>query len=245
MRCALYNGCSFVWGDELINPEESRFSKLISDHFGIEEHNLAIRGGSNDRILRTTVDYISSGNRPDFAIIVWSGTDRIEYFSPIQEDVYDEVMLQASPSRLDMPRFKRYKKPLTTYYSEISSREHESLRTLNYMLTVQTLFEALQIPLLQFQFGFVHSRDVKNILSLNRIDDHWKRFYEYYTSRLNLLKPYSKYGLFDGKSLIDLSASINDIVIESNSYGHPLESSQVLFKEYMLELLKENYDIGV
>ena len=47
-----FNGCSHTWGAELSNPEEQRYSKLVSDHFGAEEYNISQRGGSDKRVLR-------------------------------------------------------------------------------------------------------------------------------------------------------------------------------------------------
>ena len=47
-----FDGCSWTKGEELENQEEERFSKLICDELGAEETNLAINGGSNDRIIR-------------------------------------------------------------------------------------------------------------------------------------------------------------------------------------------------
>ena len=76
------NGCSFVDGgpmlsdyeleypkstrySELTSGERSdfnkthRFSKLLSDRLGCEEINIAELGGSNDRIFRTTFDWVA------------------------------------------------------------------------------------------------------------------------------------------------------------------------------------------
>lgn len=77
------NGCSFVEGGpmladyELEYPKSTRyseltsverkhfkiihrFSKLLSDSLGCEEINLAKGGGSNDRIFRTTFDWVEN-----------------------------------------------------------------------------------------------------------------------------------------------------------------------------------------
>ena len=47
-----FDGCSWTKGEELENQEKERYSKLICDELGAEETNLAIKGGSNDRIVR-------------------------------------------------------------------------------------------------------------------------------------------------------------------------------------------------
>ena len=76
------NGCSFVDGGPMLsdykleNPKSTRyseltsgersafkkthrFSKLLSDRLGCEEINIAELGGSNDRIFRTTFDWVA------------------------------------------------------------------------------------------------------------------------------------------------------------------------------------------
>jgi hypothetical protein len=61
------NGCSYSAGacmytgdDEEVkkNQNKNRFSKKLSEKLNCEEINLARPGGSNDRIFRTTFDWI-------------------------------------------------------------------------------------------------------------------------------------------------------------------------------------------
>jgi hypothetical protein len=74
-----FNGCSWTYGEELKNPEETRYSKLICNHFNAEETNIAISGGSNSRVLRTTLlDHDMS--QYDLAIIQFTTNSRTEYF---------------------------------------------------------------------------------------------------------------------------------------------------------------------
>ena len=51
------NGCSFTWGDELSN-RELRYSRLLSDKLQVNLIDDSMCGSSNDRILRTTFDFI-------------------------------------------------------------------------------------------------------------------------------------------------------------------------------------------
>ena len=61
------NGCSFVQGSSLggnnlpsspVEDVPGRFSKLVADHFGATEVNLAAGGAGNDKIFRTTMEWI-------------------------------------------------------------------------------------------------------------------------------------------------------------------------------------------
>ena len=56
-----FDGCSHTWGAELAEPEVSRYSRLVSDHFGAEEYNIARRGGSDKRVLRKLLETDLSG----------------------------------------------------------------------------------------------------------------------------------------------------------------------------------------
>ena len=75
-----FDGCSWTKGAELENPEEERFSKLVCNELGAEETNVAISGGSNDRIVRNLLvdknieDY-------DLAVIQMTLPARTEYYN--------------------------------------------------------------------------------------------------------------------------------------------------------------------
>ena len=53
------NGCSYTEGCGLDNPEKERYSKFLADKFNAEDINQSGGGGSNQRIFRTTYDWIS------------------------------------------------------------------------------------------------------------------------------------------------------------------------------------------
>ena len=53
------NGCSYTEGCGLDTPVKERYSKFLADKFGAEDINQSEGGGSNQRIFRTTYDWIS------------------------------------------------------------------------------------------------------------------------------------------------------------------------------------------
>jgi hypothetical protein len=81
-----FNGCSWSYGDELENPTEERFSKLVCNHFGAEETNVAVNGGSNDRILRILL-LETDISQYDLGIIQLSCPTRTEYFDKIWRNI--------------------------------------------------------------------------------------------------------------------------------------------------------------
>ena len=66
----LANGCSFTLGscmydvetfiDQTEKREKNRFSKKLADKLNLEEINISTGGSSNDRIFRTTFDWIEN-----------------------------------------------------------------------------------------------------------------------------------------------------------------------------------------
>ena len=76
-----FDGCSWTRGAELENPEEERYSKLLCNELGAEETNLAVSGGSNDRIVR---NLLVENNIEDYdiAVIQMTFPVRTEFFNP-------------------------------------------------------------------------------------------------------------------------------------------------------------------
>ena len=85
-----FDGCSWTQGDELQNPEEERFSKVICDKLGAEETNLAIGGGSNDRIVR---NLLVENNIEDYDLAV------IQMTFPARTEYYDDQWVKVSRNR--------------------------------------------------------------------------------------------------------------------------------------------------
>ena len=75
-----FDGCSWTKGEELENQEEERFSKLICNKLGAEETNLAIKGGSNDRIIRNLL-VENNIEEYDLAVIQMTFPARTEYYT--------------------------------------------------------------------------------------------------------------------------------------------------------------------
>jgi len=84
----LFNGCSFTEGAELegINKDyeyrdNNRFSHVVGELTGLTYANISGSGASNQKILRTTVDWFEEGNTCDHAIIQWTNRYRLEIFA--------------------------------------------------------------------------------------------------------------------------------------------------------------------
>jgi len=106
------NGCSFTWGGAIFpslwdehgnnldweNPSEVNQQRIcsvwphhLSQHLNVEHVNLSMGSGSNERIVRTTLDYftnlISNGQYKHewIAIIQWTQSPRFEFWDEIAQ----------------------------------------------------------------------------------------------------------------------------------------------------------------
>ena len=76
----LFVGCSITWGDELKDRLNTRYSKLVCDALGANEHNIAECGQSNDWIARRTVEETRK-RRYDRIYVQLTIPSRLEYFT--------------------------------------------------------------------------------------------------------------------------------------------------------------------
>lgn len=83
------NGCSFTAGNGEVHTADGNLAPPL-DYVWANQipavesiTNLAIRGGSNDRILRTTMEYFNCRNAIDYvAVIQWTSPLRFERYAP-------------------------------------------------------------------------------------------------------------------------------------------------------------------
>jgi hypothetical protein len=80
----LVNGCSFTGGNDVIHDENGILAEtpdyVWSKHTGVDTTNIAIAGNSNDKIIRTTVEHLSTNNNYDGVIIQWTALQRLERY---------------------------------------------------------------------------------------------------------------------------------------------------------------------
>lgn len=77
----LVNGCSFTAGSTMQGKVSWLWPNVSEDTFS-QVQNIAKAGGSNDRILRTTLQYCNNNNMDDTLVIIqWTSFFRHEYYS--------------------------------------------------------------------------------------------------------------------------------------------------------------------
>ena len=95
----LTNGDSWTGGPTYQNLEDT-WPHQLSKKYNLPVNNLAWGGVSNQRIFRTTIEYLySCKENPSHLIIGWSSKERFEL--PSTEGFYMSCLLYTSPSPRD------------------------------------------------------------------------------------------------------------------------------------------------
>ncbi len=81
MMSLLFSGCSNTWGGELKTLDD-RYSKIVSDHYNVEDWNISECGKSNDRITCTTIKQVKR-KKPDWVIIQFTVPSRYRWYDDI------------------------------------------------------------------------------------------------------------------------------------------------------------------
>jgi len=111
-----FDGTSWAAGAELENPNQTRFSKIISDHYGAEEYNVATQGGCNRAIARNILEH--NLDEYDIFIIQMVNHSRTEWY-----DENQKKYRQVKPI-LPLSFSKELKNYWTTYYEKIYHKEY-------------------------------------------------------------------------------------------------------------------------
>ena len=105
----LVNGCSIVKGSRIQSEpgvwcgDKKRFSKLLSDKLKCEEINISEAGCSNDRIIRTTFDWVENNQdklNNTLCIIGLTELSRMELWDNTVND-YLQIMPNNLKGRLE------------------------------------------------------------------------------------------------------------------------------------------------
>ena len=108
-----FDGCSYTEGDELNEPENTRYSKIVADKMNSIDYNFALSSGSNRRIVRNLIEKDLS--QYDIFIIQLTKILRTEYYNG------DEWIKIKNPVRSNGKLRSSLQHPLfwKEYYTEI------------------------------------------------------------------------------------------------------------------------------
>ena len=173
------NGCSFAYGQGVSESESvcinDRFSKTLSDHFGLTEINNALPGSCNSRIARRTlVDMIQY--KPKLAVIIWSDPSRTEFKDADMLGRFKKYPFELGQAKVSSLKYSP--KAVSVYYNKLRSVEQEVMNTLYHMLAVKMAADSMSIPCIQLHFREGFSKDL--IYAIRGGNDRCKQtIYEY------------------------------------------------------------------
>ena len=133
------NGCSFTWGDEL-SDRNLRFAGLLANKFDCELIDDSMCGASNERILRTTLDYLQNPNtnlENLMVVIGWSGISR--------KEIYNGGWSKITPTMIGTNDVA------TQYYSKIQSVQQDNLNFYYQTLLLQMWLEKKSVKYFMFR----------------------------------------------------------------------------------------------
>ena len=172
----LVNGCSFT-AEDAVSPDN--WGKLLARKLGVLDNytNLAFGGGGNDRIYRTTIEYLENLNDKYYdelmVIICWSFEPRREYMS---DGEYKFITWEDHPYLWDL---------FNIGDKNSSGRELFTTTAVNYVIGLHNILENLNINNYHF---FADSKVLSEIKKHKKLLDCSKFYFDkhYHTHGLQI-----------------------------------------------------------
>ena len=121
-----FDGCSRMWGGELENREQERFSALICKELDAEEYNISRGGASNERIVRQLL-VENDITEYDLAVIQMTFPSRTEYYHQKWRGVSIQDTQLWKPWKKKKKR-SEHEEFWTYYYDKIYCEYHGSIK---------------------------------------------------------------------------------------------------------------------
>lgn len=138
-----FNGCSFTYGDELVEPRETAWPVLVARHYGDEFYNDAVSGGTNQRSVYKTILNI---NQFDYFVICWTSYARFTLYNPVDNFEINFHPRLALDSNLHysndlINNYAKYKDYGTLYYKHWFNEFYEFKKWLQQIALMQSFFK--------------------------------------------------------------------------------------------------------
>tara|TARA_B100000214_G_scaffold97251_1_gene67650 strand:+ start:3860 stop:4576 length:717 start_codon:yes stop_codon:yes gene_type:complete len=147
------NGDSISFGcelsaDDMEYIEEHRFSNIIGKKLNKEVVNISNVQRTNDSIARSTIEWIESHRKPEFAIIQFGPDKRFEWYDE------NEGWIKISPNRVDTKKYFKDKKirrvpalpAAIAYYRDIDNLHVRQMNMWKNVFLLESYLESEGIP---------------------------------------------------------------------------------------------------
>lgn len=239
----LVNGCSFTYGDELEGHDQTppthfplTFGNLLADKLNTDCVNLAIRGSSNARIFRTTMQYLMENPPPEYMVLLWSSWSRLEFYRKrvgvirqVEKHQYNIGMRGLD----DVMLTKEEEDSYDFFYNKIQNIETGIFNGLNQMKYIQWIADMLGIKLLQGVFSYVNHQQIMYVLS--KTGNNSPFYKKKIRDSIGYLRPECRIGLGYYKDFRTVAEEIDGIL----EFNHPNAESHKIFSEILFDAMKE------
>lgn len=234
----LANGCSHTAGAEIEFPLQGEcydkaWPQKLANSLGIQHKNLSISGASDDRVVRTTIEYIgklkqSSDYDPSklFVIISWPGLHRTELFKTSRDErgFWDNGWMPLVSGNEETYK-KQSSKSAFSYYKMWVIRQNNlqaSIKFYSNVLLLQNLLIANKIK-------YLFWNSCKTISNNN--------LFQYYNELNHKRFPYILEEQFSYVELLETNGFKHSPYAKWGHYG---EDAQDWFANYLSEYLQVN-----
>lgn len=249
------SGCSFTWGDELVDREE-RFVSRIARHYGAKLYDYSKNGSSNElistRLINNTSSLLANGSiTPDNTMVVvqWTLRERLHYYSqsgkyyPVNHGMTDSTFIKQAKnngfSRLIDDSY------VDNMDLKLFFENHAQIPylTYNFVSKIHHAQMFLQNKRLKYIFVFANKYELKT-LQISK-------------EELELLRNYGspdpKYTLPDISSLvseIDMTKVYKKPFLVMSREGnfptalgnHPREEAHIEYSNRLIDFMEKTYD---
>lgn len=204
-------GDSFTYGQELSNPQQQAWPKLVADKLGYCLINDGTPGVGNEFLVKKTMQAVSK-HKPDLVVVAWTSCGRQEHAD--EWGVYD-IWPGCNSRVFDQDPVLKYRKELIKYITINNNAEHEYRRWLRQVILLQS---------------FLQNHGIEYIMC--SVFDNQHRFGKYYKDNQGY------YNLIDDTKFVGWP---NDGFVEwaydtpHGPGGHPLEQGHKQIAEKIYE----------
>lgn len=248
IKCVYANGDSFVFGQGLDPVGQTHFydftkklrnenwTGVVASNLGVDldndYYNDALPGGSNDRIVRTTLSKLPElleKYKPEeiLVLIGWTDASRTEFYFAGQEPKYYPFLSNNYPKQHDKTPMKVETKLHELYYGFFNDLREQQDRLTQQLLLLQLYLQTIGVTFLFTNSLFVFASKENN-------------YFDFFSSQLTLPKSSS---LINSKYYLSVP-NCAQFMFERNipelPCRHPTTNGHIKWAEYVMDYLSLN-----